>query len=142
MLGSVVAQHLRRRRADVADAGCQRRDRPRRCRCGVTETFTFPSVPPGTYTFSVRAVNAAGISGAVESGDADVPDQLLRERREAPVNFVASRRRETHLARRGSRPRAAPRPLSYIVNVTRRIQWQLCRRPRARIASPVRAGHI
>jgi hypothetical protein len=28
----------------------------------VTETFTFPAVPPGSYTFAVRAVNGAGSS--------------------------------------------------------------------------------
>ncbi|WP_291987644.1 Ig-like domain-containing protein [Luteitalea sp.] len=30
---------------------------------GPTETFTYPAVPPGTYTFSVRQTNAAGSSG-------------------------------------------------------------------------------
>jgi hypothetical protein len=31
---------------------------------GVTESFTFTGVPPGTYTFAVRALNAAGSSVA------------------------------------------------------------------------------
>ncbi len=31
---------------------------------GVTETFSFAGVPPGTYTLSVRATNAAGSSGS------------------------------------------------------------------------------
>jgi hypothetical protein len=31
---------------------------------GVTEAFTFAGVPPGTYTFSVRAMNAFGSSGS------------------------------------------------------------------------------
>jgi predicted phage tail protein len=31
---------------------------------GVTDTFTFSGVPPGQYTFTVRAVNAAGSSGS------------------------------------------------------------------------------
>ena len=30
---------------------------------GPAETFTYPAVPPGTYTFSVRQTNAAGSSG-------------------------------------------------------------------------------
>jgi predicted phage tail protein len=29
---------------------------------GVTEAFQYPNVPPGTYTFSVRAVTPAGVS--------------------------------------------------------------------------------
>jgi Bacterial Ig domain len=29
---------------------------------GLTETFSFAGVPPGTYTFALRAVNAAGMS--------------------------------------------------------------------------------
>jgi len=33
----------------------------------MTEAFTFPTVPTGTYTFSVRAVNAAGTSAASNS---------------------------------------------------------------------------
>lgn len=33
-------------------------------RLPLSETFTFPDVPPGEYTFSVRAVNAAGSSGS------------------------------------------------------------------------------
>lgn len=31
---------------------------------GVTDAFTYPAVPPGTYTFRLRAANAAGVSVA------------------------------------------------------------------------------
>jgi len=39
----------------------------------VTEAFTFPTVPSGTYTFSVRALNGAGTSAASNSVSLSFP---------------------------------------------------------------------
>lgn len=44
---------------------------------GLVETFAFPTVPPGTYTFRVRGVNAAGSSAASNAVTLSFPGACL-----------------------------------------------------------------
>jgi hypothetical protein len=82
----------------------------------LTDTATSAGIPPGTYTFSVRAVNAAGVSApsppvtlTFPGGCSGVP--------QAPANFV--------LAKLGNvayllwdLPSSGPAPTEYVLNVT------------------------
>lgn len=56
----------------------------------VTETFTFPDVPPGTYTFSVRARNAAGSSGSSNPLTLTFPTTCSGAP-QTPTNFAVAR---------------------------------------------------
>lgn len=83
---------------------------------GLTETFSFPSVPPGTYTFSVRAVNGSGSSGASNPVTLTFPTTCSGSP-QTPINFVASNNGNTISL--GWQPAASgPAPMSYLVNVT------------------------
>jgi large repetitive protein len=83
---------------------------------GLTETFSFPSVPPGTYTFSVRAINAAGSSGASNPVTLTFPASCSGAP-QAPINFVTSV--SGNLIALTWQPAATgPASMSYLVNVT------------------------
>jgi hypothetical protein len=83
---------------------------------GLTDTFGFPAVPPGTYTFSVRAVNAAGSSGASNPVTLTFPTKCSGAP-QAPINFVASA--SGNLMSLVWQPAATgPASMSYLVNVT------------------------
>lgn len=56
---------------------------------GVAETFQFSGVPDGTYTFSVRAVNAAGSSGSSNPVTLTFPTRCSGSPH-TPINFFAS----------------------------------------------------
>jgi predicted phage tail protein len=56
---------------------------------GVTESFTFTGVPAGTYTFSVRALNAAGSSGSSNPVTLTFPTTCSGAPG-TPINFVTS----------------------------------------------------
>jgi subtilisin-like proprotein convertase family protein len=56
----------------------------------LTESFSYSGVPPGNYTFSVRAVNAAGISAASNSRSATFPGACSGAP-QTPANFRAFR---------------------------------------------------
>jgi YVTN family beta-propeller protein len=84
---------------------------------GLTESFAFNGVPPGTYTFRVRAVNAAGVSGATSNpvtltfpGTCSGPPQ-------APTNFQAYRDGRTIFVS-WDPPAAGAAPTVYAVDVT------------------------
>lgn len=55
---------------------------------GLTETFTFNGVPGGTYTFSVRAANAAGSSAASNAVTLGFP-QACTGAPQPPASFLA-----------------------------------------------------
>ena len=84
---------------------------------GVTDTFSFNGVPPGTYTFAVRASNAAGIlspsSNAViltfPGGCSGSP--------QSPTNFIAYRQASTIYVI-WNPPTAGPAPTGYVLNVS------------------------
>jgi Protein of unknown function (DUF1800) len=56
---------------------------------GVAETFQFSGVPDGTYTFSVRALNAAGSSGSSNPVTLTFPTRCSGSP-QMPINFFAS----------------------------------------------------
>jgi uncharacterized protein (DUF1800 family) len=55
----------------------------------LSETFTFDGVPPGTYKFSVRAINAAGTSGGSNTVTLTFPTNCSGSP-QPPTNFIAS----------------------------------------------------
>ena len=81
----------------------------------LSEIFWFAGVPPGTYTFAVRAANSAGTSPpsspvtlTFPSGCAGAPH--------VPTNFVASRTGST-LSISWDPPAAGPAVASYVLKV-------------------------
>jgi uncharacterized protein (DUF1800 family) len=56
---------------------------------GVTESFRFAGVPDGTYTFSVRATNAAGSSGSSNPVTLTFPTRCSGSP-QTPINFFAT----------------------------------------------------
>lgn len=83
---------------------------------GAAETFSFAGVPPGTYTFSVRQVNAAGASApsnavalTFPSGCSGLPG--------VPQNFVATKAGTT-LTLLWDPPASGGAPTSYVLSVT------------------------
>jgi hypothetical protein len=83
---------------------------------GPAEMFQFPNVPAGTYTFRVRAQNAAGTSAASSSltltfpGVCSGPPQMPRN--------VVVQRSGSFLNAVWEAPSAGPAVTSYVVNVT------------------------
>ncbi len=80
------------------------------------DTFSFPSVPPGTYTFSVRAVNAAGSSGASNPVTLTFPTNCSGSP-QTPINFVASKSGNT-ISLAWQPAASGPAAMSYLVHVT------------------------
>jgi hypothetical protein len=84
---------------------------------GFTESFAFSGVPPGTYTFTVRSINAFGASSpgsnpvtlSFPGACSGVP--------ETPADFVAYRVGRTIFVSWDT-PAAGPAPSSYVVSVT------------------------
>jgi hypothetical protein len=84
---------------------------------GLTESFAFTGVPPGTYTLTVRSINAFGVSSAgsnpvtlsFPSACSGVP--------ETPASFVAYRVGRTIFVSWDT-PATGPAPASYVVSVT------------------------
>lgn len=56
----------------------------------LSETFTYAGVPPGSYTFSVRAVNAAGTSGSSNPITLTFPTTCSGAP-QTPVNFAVAK---------------------------------------------------
>lgn len=81
----------------------------------LTETFSYAGVPPGTYTFSVRSVNAAGTSAASNpvtltfGGCGDVP--------RPPAGFTATRT-GNRVTVSWQPPSSGPAPTSYVLHVS------------------------
>ena len=128
---AVVAQHFGGGAPTSLHSRRQRRDATASIPLPVTETFSFAGVPPGTYTFSVRAINAAGTSGSSNPVTLTFPTTLLGIAVDAGqprrVQRPATSSRST-----GSPPPAARHRRSYMVNVSGRIHTAGCRRPPAR----------
>lgn len=84
---------------------------------GLTETFSFLGVPDGEYTFTVRALNGAGSSGASSPVKLTFPRNGCSGKPQAPINVAASvSGRIVSLTWQASASGAAA--TSYIVNVT------------------------
>ena len=82
----------------------------------LTETFSFPSVPPGTYTFSVRAVNAAGSSGGSNPVTLTFPTNCSGSP-QTPINFITSKSGTT-ISLTWQAAVSGPAAMSYLVNVS------------------------
>lgn len=88
---------------------------------GVTDTFAFNGVPTGTYTFSVRAVNAFGVSAPSNPVTLSFPGNgsaglSCSAAPQAPVN-VAATTSGTFVSLTWQ-PGGGAFPSSYVVNVT------------------------
>lgn len=83
---------------------------------GLSESFAFPSVPPGTYTFSVRARNASGISTSSAPVTLTFPGACSGVP-QAPANYLFYRVGNT-VSLLWDPPAAGPAPTAYLLNVT------------------------
>lgn len=82
---------------------------------GLVDTFTFPNVPVGTYTFSVRAVNTAGSSVASNPVTLTFPG-VCSGTPAPPVGFLAYNLGNT-LNLMWEPPASGPAATSYVLNV-------------------------
>jgi YVTN family beta-propeller protein len=80
------------------------------------ETFSFAGVPPGTYTFAVRAVNSAGSSVATSPVTLTFPG-VCPGPPQAPANFAVSKT-GSQLSVNWDPPGAGPAVSSYLLRVT------------------------
>jgi predicted phage tail protein len=103
----------------------------------LSESFTFPSVPPGSYRFSVRALNAAGSSGTSNSVTLTFPTNCSGSP-STPVNFIASK--AGNVISLNWQPAASgAATLSYTINVSGAFNGSVPT-PARSISSPVPAG--
>jgi hypothetical protein len=82
---------------------------------GLTDAFVFDGMPPGTYTFTVRGVNAAGSSGPSNPVTLSFPGTCLGVL-QPPANFVASRSGNVITAWWDA-PDLGPASTGYVLNV-------------------------
>jgi hypothetical protein len=83
---------------------------------GLGDSFTFAGVPPGTYTLSLRAVNAGGVSASSNAVTLVFP-QPCSEAPSTPANFLAYRIGNlVHLVWDSAADGGAP--TGYMVNVS------------------------
>ncbi len=83
---------------------------------GLTDTFTFAGVPPGTYTLSVVATNASGASAPSNAVTVTFPNPCTGVP-QAPTNFVAYAEGRTLFVRWGP-PASGVAPTVYVLNAT------------------------
>jgi subtilisin-like proprotein convertase family protein len=83
---------------------------------GVTDTFMFSGVPGGTYTFTVRAVNAAGSSAPSNPVTLTFPGTCFGQP-QPPSNFDAYRVGNVITALWDA-PDLGPAPTGYVLNVS------------------------
>ena len=103
----------------------------------LSESFTFPSVPPGSYRFTVRALNAAGSSGTSNPVTLTFPTNCSGSPG-APVNFIASK--AGNVISLNWQPAASgAATLSYTINVSGAFNVSVPTAARS-ISSPVPAG--
>ena len=84
---------------------------------GLTESFAFDGVPPGTYTLRVHAVNAAGVTGASSNPVTLAFPGACSGLPQPPANFVAYRVGRTIFVQ-WDPPDAGAAPTGYVVDVT------------------------
>jgi hypothetical protein len=81
----------------------------------VVESFTFSGVPPGAYTFSVRAVNASGSSERSNAVPLTFPTACVAAG--TPANFAATRSGNV-ISVSWSPAVGGPTPTGYLLAVT------------------------
>lgn len=82
---------------------------------GPTDTFSYPAMPPGTYTFAVRAANAAGTSAPSTPVTLTFPGGCSGAPN-TPTQLAAGRSGST-LSIGWDLPAAGPAPTSYVLQV-------------------------
>lgn len=83
---------------------------------GAVESFVYPALPAGTYTFSVRSQNAGGTSGSSNAVTLSFP-QTCTGAPQAPEQFLAFNT-GNQLNLLWDPPTSGPAPTHYILNVT------------------------
>jgi hypothetical protein len=83
---------------------------------GPAESFSFAGVPPGTYTMSLRAMNAAGFSPSSNAVTLTFPGACSGAP-QVPANLVGYRIGNVAYAT-WDPPLAGPAPTAYTLNVT------------------------
>jgi hypothetical protein len=83
---------------------------------GLAESFTFPAVPPGTYTVRVRSSNAAGVSPPSDPVTLAFPGACLGPPVE-PEHFLAYRIGNTIFVV-WDPPASGPAPTEYVLDVS------------------------
>lgn len=83
---------------------------------GPDETFQFNSVPPGTYVFTVRALNAAGASSSTNGVTLSFPGSCTGVP-QAPAGFLAYAVGQV-VSLAWDPPETGTAPTSYLVNAT------------------------
>jgi len=83
---------------------------------GLTESFSFAGVPPGTYTLSLRAINAAGASPSSNPVTLAFPGACSGVP-QAPTNLLGYRVGNTVFVV-WDPPAAGPAPTNYVLNVS------------------------
>lgn len=89
----------------------------------VSESFTFPSVPPGTYQFAVRAINTSGSSLASSPVTLTFPGTCPGAA-QAPVNLAVAKSGNV-LSLSWDPPTTGPAVTSYVLNVSGAITLPL-----------------
>ena len=84
---------------------------------GLTESFAFNGVPPGTYTLSVRSINAFGAASPSSNPVTLSFPGACSGVPETPANFVAYRVGRTIFVSWDTAAAGAA-PTAYVVNVT------------------------
>jgi titin len=82
---------------------------------GVNERFSFAAVPPGTYTFAVRAVNVMGPSSASNAVTLTFPGTCSAP--QTPTSLSLSKQSDT-ISAFWSLPAGGAAPTGYILNVS------------------------
>lgn len=83
---------------------------------GLSESFAFPSVPDGTYTFSLRSRNASGVSTSSTPVTLTFPGACSGVP-QAPANYLFYRVGNT-VSLLWDPPADGPAPSAYVLNVT------------------------
>lgn len=89
----------------------------------VTESFTFPSVPPGSYTFAVRAINGAGPSPASTPVTLTFPGTCPGAP-QVPVSLAVTKSGNV-LSLAWDPPAAGPAVTGYVLNVSGALSLSL-----------------
>lgn len=84
---------------------------------GLTESFAFDGVPPGTYTFSVGAANAFGVLGPLSNAVTLTFPAVCSGPPQAPANVLAYREGRT-VVLLWDPPASGPAADSYVIDVT------------------------
>lgn len=104
---------------------------------GLSESFSFPVVPAGSYTFAVRAANAAGTSAASNAVTLTFPTACSGAP-QAPTGFTATKAGNV-ISIAWNPPAAGPAPTGYVLNVTGAFTGSLPLTVRA-LSAPVPPG--